>query len=169
MKFLGLLLTILIFSCNSKNHKYFEYDEIEYYKNGITEEQSNEICGNQKKSKTDLQRMGIILGEIPKSIADTSFVENLNSFGYSKSKINSKKFGRIDAIFTERKHSELMATGCIYVYRDILVFRKKSKIIGIAKICFGCGSNVIVGTKSNTAEFGMSGDYEKLNGILNEK
>ena len=110
--------------------------------------------------------MGIILGKIPKSITDTSFINNLETFGYTKSKIDEKKFNEIDEIFTEKKHSESYATACIYIYRDILIFKKKSKIIGIAKICFGCDANIIVGTKSNTEEFGMSGDYEKLSKIL---
>lgn len=33
-------------------------------------------------------------------------------------------------------------------------------------MCFSCDACVIVGTNSNTEEFGMSGDYEKLSEIL---
>ena len=189
MKKLLLLLTIVLIGCNSKTEKkietaekententikepkitggkYFEYDEIEHYKSEIEEDQIGELYDNQKKSIKDSLKMGIILGKIPKSITDTSFINNLETFGYTKSKIDEKKFNEIDEIFTEKKHSESYATACIYIYRDILIFKKKSKIIGIAKICFGCDANIIVGTKSNTEEFGMSGDYEKLSKIL---
>ncbi|MCF6142532.1 hypothetical protein L1S34_14665 [Flavobacterium sp. K77] len=192
MKNLIFLLAILLFSCNFKKEtkaenvetqnvesvikepkitgeKYFEYDEIEYYQNEIEEDQIEELYDNQKKSVKDSLKMGVILGEIPKSITDTNFIDNLKSFGYTKSKIEPKKFDKIDEIFTEKKHSESYATACIYIYRDILIFKRKSKIIGIAKICFGCDANVIVGTKSNTEEFGMSGDYQKLRKILTEK
>jgi hypothetical protein len=192
MKNIIFLLTIILISCNPKtqkttenvekqnteNHfkepkitgsKYFEYDEIEYYKSEIEEDQIGELYDDQKKSLKDSLKMGIILGEIPKSISDTNFIDYLNSFGYVKSKIEATKFDKIDEIFTEKKHSEVYATGCIYIYRDILIFKKKSKIIGIAKMCFGCDASVIVGTKSNTDEFGMSGDYEKLREILHEK
>lgn len=192
MKNIILLLTIILFSCNSKTEKktenfenqnaenvikepkitggkYFEYDEIEYYKNEIEEDQIGELYDNQKKSIKDSLKMGIILGEIPKSISDTNFIDNLKSFGYTKSKIEEKKFNKIDEVFTEKKHSEVYATACIYIYRDILIFKKKSKVIGIAKVCFGCDASVIVGTKSNTDEFGMSGDYEKLREILRGK
>ena len=192
MKNIIFLLAILLFSCNFKKEtkaenvemqnvesvikepkitgeKYFEYDEIEYYQNEIEEDQIEELYDNQKKSVKDSLKMGVILGEIPKSITDTNVIDNLKSFGYTKSKIEPKKFDKIDEIFTEKKHSESYATACIYIYRDILIFKRKSKIIGIAKICFGCDANVIVGTKSNTEEFGMSGDYQKLRKILTEK
>lgn len=192
MKNIILLLTIILFSCNSKTEKktenfenqnaenvikepkitggkYFEYDEIEYYKNEIEEDEIGELYDNQKKSEKDSLKMEIILGETPKSISDTNFIDKLKSFGYSKSKIEEQKFNKINEVFTEKKHSEVYATACIYIYRDILIFKKKSKIIGIAKVCFGCDASVIVGTKSNTDEFGMSGDYEKLSTILRGK
>lgn len=192
MKNIIFLITILLVSCNSKTEtkaenveklknervikepkitggKYFDYDEIEYYKSEIEEDQIGELYDNQKKSIKDSLKMGIILGEIPKSISDTNFIDNLETFGYTKGKIEEKKFNEIDEVFTEKKHSEAYETACIYIYRDILIFKKKSKIIGIAKICFGCDANIIVGTKSNTEEFGMSGDYEKLRKILRGK
>ena len=192
MKNILFLITILIFSCNSKTEtktenveeqniesvikepkitgeKYFEYDEIEYYKNEIEEDQIGELYDNQKKSVKDSLKMEIILGETPNLISDTNFVDNLKSFGYTKSRIEPKKFNKINEIFTEKKYSESYETACIYIYRDILIFKRKSKIIGIAKICFDCDANVIVGTKSNTEEFGMSGDYEKLRKILRGK
>jgi hypothetical protein len=186
MKKVILLLLILI-GCNTKSEKvkenfenvikepkktgekYFDYDEIEYYKIEIEEDFIGELYDNQKKSLKDTLKMGIILGQIPKSISDTYFIDYLKSFGYLKSKIEANKFNKIDEIFTEKKHSELYETACIYIYRDILIFKKKSKIIGIAKICFDCDANVIVGTKSNIEAFGMSGDYEKLREILSQK
>lgn len=192
MKNIIFILTIILFSCNSKKgtkaeniekqkvesyikepkitgEKYFEYDEIEYYQNEIEEDLIGELYDNQKKSVKDSLKMEVILGETPKSISDTKFIDNLKSFGYRKSKIESKKFAKINEIFTEKKHSESSETACIYIYRDILIFKRKSKIVGIAKICFGCDANVIVGTKSNTEGFGMSGDYEKLREILRGK
>ena len=80
-----------------------------------------------------------------------------------------KKFEEINKIFIEKKHYDISATACDYVFRDILIFKHKSKTIGIAKICFGCSGNQIVGTKANTEEFGMDGDYEKLKEILNRE
>ena len=192
MKNIIFLLVILLFSCNSKKEtkaensekqnvenvikepkitgeKYFEYDEIEYYQNQIEEDQIGELYDNQKKSVKDSLKMQVILGETPNSISDTNFIDNLKSFGYTKSNIEPEKFDKINEIFIEKKHSEMYETACIYIYRDILIFKRKSKIIGIAKMCFDCDASVIVGTKSNTGEFGMSGDYEKLRKVLRGK
>ena len=51
-------------------------------------------------------------------------------------------------------------------YRDILVFKKENKTVGVAKVCFGCSQSIITGTKLNTQEFGQSGDYGRLKKLL---
>jgi hypothetical protein len=171
MKNIILLLILIFLSCNSKkenNEKYFEYDEIEYYKSEIEEEQMGELYGNKKLSVEDSIKKGVILGEIPQSITDTNFINNLESYGYKKSKIDSIKFDKINEVFIEKINSDYYETACVYIFRDILIFKRKSKIVGIAKICFGCDANVIVGTNSNTIGFGMNEDYEKLRKILNK-
>lgn len=149
--------------------KYFDFDELIHYQNDFAEEKIGELYENQNKSEIDILKFGVILDEIPKSINDLTFINRLEEIGYVKSEINQKEFDKINQIFTEKKHAEPMYAGCVYVYRDILVFKKKSKIIGIAKICFGCGDSQIFGTKSNTEEFGQSGDYELLQKILYKK
>ena len=145
MKNIIFLITFLFFSCNSKTEtkvenvekqniesdikepkitgeKYFNYDEIEYYKSEIEEDKIGELYDNQSNSLNDSLKMGIILGEIPKSISDTNFIDNLKSFGYSKSNIKPEKFEKINEIFIEKKHFEVYDTACIYIYRDILIF-----------------------------------------------
>ena len=194
MKKITLLLLISLIGCNSTSNKknipqppeskgevivykepkitggkYFNYDEILHYKNDFSEEKIGELYDNKKKTEKDSFRFGVILGDIPKEINGLDFLKKLESIGYEKTNVNSKKFKELDEIFTEKKHDEVMAYGCVYVYRDILIFKRKSKIVGIAKICFGCGDSIILGTKSNTEEFGQSGDYEKLEKLLQEK
>ena len=66
----------------------------------------------------------------------------------------------------EKSTLENIATACIHVYRDILIFKKEGKVIGTAKICFDCMSKQIKGTTANTENFGQDGDYEKLEKIL---
>ncbi len=184
MKNIIFISAILLFSCNSRKEaklenaikettisgeKYFEYDEIEYYQNEIKEDQIGELYDNQKKSLKDSLKIEVILGETPKSISDTNFIDDLKSFGYTKSNIKSKKIEKINEFFSVKNHSESYITACIYVYRDILIFKRKSKVIGIAKICFSCNSKIIVGTKSITEKFGINGDYELLKEILRGK
>jgi hypothetical protein len=170
MKYILFLSLLITYGCSlTLGSKYFEYDEIEHYKSDYEESIIGELYDNQTKSKIDYLKYEVVLGEIPKTVSDTTFLKYLDTFGYTKLKVDSKKFSKIDEVFTEKKHLEVYATACEYVYRDILVFKKKSKIIGIAKICFGCDDSVIVGTNANTEEFGMSGDYAKLKKILEEK
>jgi hypothetical protein len=149
--------------------KYFEYDEIEFYNTDFQEDKIDELYDNQEKSFQDSLKMEVILGGTPKSILDLSFIDYLKKIGFKKSKINSNQFKAIDKIFTEKKHAEYYEFACIPIFRDVLIFKNKSKVVGIAKICFTCNNSVIVGTNANTEEFGMSGDYEKLSEILYEE
>ncbi|KUJ62176.1 hypothetical protein AR687_09135 [Flavobacteriaceae bacterium CRH] len=189
MKNIVLLLSILLLGFNSKTNqkvtpigelvtyeksiitskKYFNYDEIIHYKNDFKEKKIAQLYDNYEKSEKDSFRFGVIVGKIPKSIDEVGFLDKLETIDYTKTSVDSKKFKQIDKIFTEKKHDQVFELSCIYVYRDILIFKKKSKIVGVAKICFGCGASIILGTKSNTEEFGQSGDYEKLEKLLNDK
>lgn len=192
MKNITFLLLIFLISCNSKienkaknnekqniesvkkgpkitGEKYFEYDQIEHYQNEIEEGQIGELYDNKKKSVKDSLKMGIILDMIPTKLTSEVFLKQLESIGYKKTNVDTKKFEKIDEIFTEKKHEIFEVSACVYVYRDILIFKKKSKVIGIAKICFGCGASIILGTKSNTEEFGQSDDYWKLEKLLYNK
>lgn len=187
-KIFFILIIIFTFSCKETNldsekvnfkvikqevkitgEKYFDFDELIHYKSDFEEDKIGELFDNQNKSEIDKLKYGVLLDEIPNSINETDFISKLESIGYSKKVIKKSEFNSINKIFIEKKHAEPMYSACVYVYRDILIFKKKSKIIGIAKICFGCGANRIYGTKSNTEEFGQGGDYEKLEKILYKK
>ncbi len=62
--------------------------------------------------------------------------------------------------------SEILEGFCLPVFRDILIFKKRHKVIGIVKICFGCEKAVIVGSQANTIGFGQDGDFQKLKKLL---
>lgn len=80
--------------------------------------------------------------------------------------IDQSKFEQIDKIFREKIVFNKIETACIPWYNDILIFKKKGEIVGIAKINFDCGTNIIIGTNANTENFGQEGDYEKLKELL---
>jgi hypothetical protein len=146
--------------------KYFEYDSIDYYSNRFDESKIGELYDNQYKSEADSFKIGIILGQIPKSITDLAFIDKLAKIGYKKTFIDKVKFDSIDKIFMEKITIDNIVTGCIYVYRDILIFKKNSKVVGTAKVCFGCMANQIHGTTASTENFGQDGDYGKLAKLL---
>nr|WP_288836346.1 hypothetical protein [uncultured Flavobacterium sp.] len=146
--------------------KFFDYDEIEYWSNDFDGASVIDLYDNYFKSELDSFRAGVIVGNIPKSISDLTFINKLGEIGYSKSYIDKSYFSSIDSIFIEKETKENVGTACVYVFRDILIFKKGRRVIGVAKVCFGCMGNKIIGTTAMTDNFGQDGDYKRLEGIL---
>ena len=144
--------------------EFFEYDKIEYYNNDI--DSVDALENNKGLSKLNNLKYEIILGETPKKLDDFEFLPNLEKINFQKSEIDKSKFGEINKIFVEKTVNQIADYACIAVYRDILIFKKQNKTIGIAKICFECFKKQIIGTNANTENFGQDGDYEKLEKIL---
>jgi hypothetical protein len=146
--------------------KFFEYDAIDYYTSDFDESKIGDLYDNQSRSEIDSFKMGVVLGDIPKSISDLTFIDKLAKIGYKKASINKSKFDNIDNLFIEKTTTKNIATSCIYVYRDVLIFKKDNRVVGTAKVCFGCLANQINGTTANTVNFGQEGDYEILEKLL---
>ena len=146
--------------------KFFEYDRIVHYFNPYDESNLKDLYNSQTKSEIDSIKKGVIVGHIPTNIFDLSFIDKLERIGYKNENVDKSKFGAIDNIFTEKVITENLSTACISIYRDILIFKKQSKVIGTAKICFECMDHQITGTNANTGNFGQDGDYSQLQKIL---
>jgi hypothetical protein len=174
-----LFLTIFLFNCQSDNTNmdtdnktgklFFDYDAIDYYFNNIDELHSPELYDNHNTSADDSIRTKVIIGNTPKDIADLAFIDKLEAFGYSKSSVDTSLFKAINEVFSEKPPGNTLVRGCIYIYRDILVFKKKGKVIGTAKICFACGDAQIKGTTAYTDMFGQNDDYERLEKALKKQ
>lgn len=91
----------------------------------------------------------------------------MKKIGFQKKEINKSKFTQMNKIFVEKTFNDGINYACIPFFRDILIFKKQGKVIGIAKICFDCHQFRIIGPEANTDNFGMDDDYEKLGNILN--
>ena len=157
MKNIFFLFGILLFSCNTKTSKkveeniyeppkitgmkYFDFDEIVHYKNEIASSELRKLYFDRKTKLDSLKYEVITNREIPKTVTDTAFISKLEEIGFLKSKVNKIKFEEINSIFKEKKHDEISGFACDYIFRDILVFKRKSKTVGIAKICFECQAN----------------------------
>ncbi|MDN5481930.1 MAG: hypothetical protein L0G30_10180, partial [Chryseobacterium sp.] len=145
---------------------YFDYDGIDHYHVSTNESSVMALDTIPNRSKEDQLKLDVITDKIPKNINDTDFIKSLEKIGFKKTVIISHKFKKINEIFVEKTVSENIEYACAPVYRDILIFKKKEKIIGMAKMCFDCHQKQITGTKANTENFGQDGDYEKLQQIL---
>lgn len=164
------MLIMYLLGCKSlENHSgklFFDYDTIHHYSIIMDDSQVNELYDRKSDSTLDSLRYRIILDETPTTITDTAFLVNLEIIGYKKTIIDTAIHNEINSIFMEKKTEEILATSCIYIYRDILIFRNMGKISGMAKICFECMAHHIVGTEANTAYFGQNGGYARLQKIL---
>jgi hypothetical protein len=171
MNRLFFFLLLILLSCKSntesknKGERYFSYDEIVHYKNNFDKMKLNEVIKNKSYSEIDSLRNGVLLEYIPKAINDTSFVQKLESLGYKKTIIEKDKFEELNEIFSIKK-VDVIESSCVYIYRDILIFKKKSKIVGIAKICFGCDDSQIFGAKKKDEIIRQYIDFEKIEKIL---
>ena len=161
-----IIIFVLLFSCNGE--QYFDYDNIDYYFIDFDKDKIIELYENKSKSVQDSIKLGVISGEIPNDLMDLTFIGNLEAIGYRKKLIEISKFKDINEIFVEKTAYESSAYACVPVYRDILVFKKNDKVVGVTKVCFDCRIHRIVGTESNTRDFGQSGDYERLLRVIKD-
>lgn len=145
---------------------YFEYDEVIHYFIEMKEDEFHDLVMKDRLTSKEKLLLEIIEDRVPETMKDTTVIDKLKNIGYTSQKIPTKRLSSLDRIFCERFHSELVGYKCIPIYRDILVFKKQQQTIGIAKICFECDKNHIIGTDKNTEAFGQSGDYKRLYKVL---
>jgi hypothetical protein len=149
---------------------YFDFDKVDYFSIDIDEEKVWNLWSNKHRTSKE-ELLSKIIGnyDFPKSIFDVDFLSNIESIGYTKFILDESKYNTVKSIFRFKKNTIIDSFACPAIYRDILVFKKNKKIIGIAKICFGCRHHHILGSKLNTDQFGQGGDYEKLYKLLYNK
>ena len=160
-----IILLFLLTSCKSSK-EYFYFDEIIHYRMNISNNNLFELEQIKNKTKIDSFLLKFTYEDEPKNINDTEFFSNLNSKYFKRTIIDNSKLIKFRDIFKEKYHFKTSETACEPIFRDIFIFRKKNKLIGIAKICFECKKCYILGTNANTNEFGQSGDYNKLKNLV---
>lgn len=55
---------------------------------------------------------------------------------------------------------------CEPIYRDIFLFKKNTKVSGIAKLCYDCEKSLFIGTSAVVSNFGAKGEFEQLRKII---
>ena len=168
------ILFLAFLSCNFKTDKkteeclpYFQFDKAEHYSISIDEGTVWDIEEKENKTNDESRLVELLLQGTPYKLSDTLKFNNIETLGFKKKEIQKDKFSQLDQIFCERKHEDAMYSLCIAIYRDILIFKQNNKTIGFAILCFDCWDSIITGTNKNTLEFGQSGDFQKLGGLLN--
>jgi hypothetical protein len=146
--------------------KFFDYDQIDHYHKEFENADLSRLLERQKLTVLDSLNAGALLDKLAPDLSDTPFIKHLIKAGFEKKKVDPSNFSKIDSVFIEKEVEENSTSNCIYIYRDILVFKKRNRTIGVAKICFECNAHQISGTTANTENFGQDGDYDKLQKLL---
>lgn len=177
-----IIISFFILNCKSKDNSnvyegemvgssykgdpisYFDFDKVEYYFKDID---SNELRLERGTTDSIDQYLKIVESHYPISIKyGTQFQKELIQYGYSKYTLKNSLHPKIDSIFSKKPCNDWSADACIPEYRDIFIFFKEDKIIGIGKICFGCKLHHILGEKVSSGNFGQCGDFEKLEELV---
>ncbi len=173
----GLIYLIVVFGCKNGNspkiaevenqcNPYFYFDKVEHYFLDMEEDSLWEIEEKTEKTDKEIKQLELLIQYTPDKLEDTTYLIDLEKLDFVKTNIDSNKFEQLNSIFCKRKHKEVIAMSCIAIYRDILVFKRDNKTIGIAKLCFDCDRYVITGTSLNSDDFGQSGDFQRLYEVL---
>lgn len=144
---------------------FYDYEVIEHYHNP----NPNVSMSGNYEPDFNLRKRAIVYYKTPTNLSDTSFIEELRSFGFRRSYVHPRHFKTLNQVFVERKSNVQFDSSCIPIYRDVLIFRKDNKIVGIAKLCFSCRQHYFVGANASTSYFGSHNEYEILLPILREK
>ncbi|WP_035646185.1 hypothetical protein [Flavobacterium sp. ASV13] len=186
MKIYFFILAAIVFSsCNdskraeANNEKvvkkelrpFFDSDKIDHYYLNFSEEDFTKIMMKEKNTPKELEFIDLFVHHFPDTIPNENFEKVLLYHNYKKSNLSLKQQKEIENVFSEKDSLQNTFAACAAEYRDIFIFKKKEKTIGIAKICFTCGRTQIVGSPLDTSGFGLWTEFDKLKKIVhpNEK
>lgn len=180
-KYIFILIAIIISSCNNSKktdignlkiakkelRPFFDSDKIDHYYLDFSEKEFEYLVSDntaQKEKKKEF--FNLFMGYYPDSISKKNFEELLLKYKYKKSKLSAKQEKEIENVFSEKDSLMTEGSACVAEYRDIFIFKKKEKTVGIAKICFKCGRYQIIGSKLDVSGFGLWKELDKLENIV---
>lgn len=157
----------LTFKKDSTLKLFFDFDEVSYfYNNYDATSEENKYDRYPSKHKVDKFKILTLFSYHPTNISDIGFIDYLSKNGFVENKLDSTLFDQLNDIFVEKPANSHISNSCSPTFRDVLIFRKYNKVIGIVKICFQCNEAYFVGANHNTLHFGVFGEYEKLKLLL---
>ncbi|MBD3581721.1 hypothetical protein [Flavobacterium selenitireducens] len=146
---------------------YFIFDKVTYYHKELAQGFVDSLYANQEKSRKDQGLLQIVTGNVPVNPRDTLFVNNMEILEFSKKEIDKSKNEQLAKIFSQKNvTNSVEETACKPIFKDILVFRQKGNIVGVAKISFDCKKQQMVGIRYSPEDFGKAGEYEELQKLL---
>ena len=149
--------------------KFYECDKIEHFYLNVSEEKVMKLLRNKNKTTNETILQKLLVSNFPESITEPNFESILLENKFIKTELNKIKKSEVENIFSQKDSLKTEFSSCIAYYRDVFVLKKDDSIIGIAKVCFGCGISQFKGTKVDTEGFGLYTELEKLEKIIRNK
>jgi hypothetical protein len=149
--------------------KFYDCDKIEHFYLDISEEKVMKLAKIKNRNKDQNNLIGLLVSHYPDSISEPNFEANLLKYKFIKTELSEIKKTEVENIFSEKDSVQTEFSSCLPYYRDIFIFKKKDSIVGIAKVCFGCGVSKFRGSKVNTDGFGLYSELNKLKKIIRKK
>lgn len=167
MKKIILFVFFTLFISCQEDKPFFDFDEAYLYQ--ISSKESNKFFGDDKSTtqteKEEFNKIAFIYS-YPTALDDKWYFEKIETYYPKKQKIDKSKLKELSNIFTERKEEMTEAMACDPIFRNVFIFKKEGKVVGISKICFDCLEHHTVGTKRNTNHFGSNNEFEKLEKLV---
>lgn len=139
-----------------------QFDSLVHYSKSIDFYQ----IGALQDQKTKSQQDEFLLSVLGDNQVDTVILNRLEEVGYVKTLIDRSHYEVIDSLFFRKTRQEDIDSSCIHEFRDVLVFYRNKKCVGLAKICFDCKAIVPWGEGTPFNGFGDWSDYDKLHSVL---
>lgn len=161
-KFIIVFLSVVLLLLSYFGYKYFsstnlEFDEVSHYVIADEDVRDENLFHD---NFSDLQS-AIIYNDYPYNL-DFKFYEELTKVGFKKNEIDKIKFSKLKDILKYEFNIKIGTSRCLTTYRDILVFQKNNKIVGVVKICFGCGQYCSIGENLPDFNFDKYNELEVL-------
>jgi hypothetical protein len=182
-KYIFILIVIVFWSCNDSKKvnlesqkvvkkelkPFFDSDKIDHYYLNFSDKDFFTLARKANNTKKEKEFIDIYEFDFPDTIPKENFEKILLNHKYKKSNLSLKQQKEIENVFSEKDSLQDTFAACVAEYRDIFIFKKKEKTVGIAKICFKCGRLQIVGSKLDTSGFGLWSELDKLKKIVRPK
>lgn len=185
-KFIFTLIVIVISSCNHAKKEeiknkdslkvtkkelrpFFDSDKIDHYYLNFSEDEFTKFIKKDNRTKKEEEFSNLFTGYFPDSLPKKDFEKTLLNHNYKKSNLSIKEQNEIEDVFSEKDSLKDYGYACVAEYRDIFLFKKQEKTIGIAKICFKCSRFQIIGSKIDVSGFGLWEELDKLKNIIRTK
>ncbi|RZJ84209.1 MAG: hypothetical protein EOO20_21540 [Chryseobacterium sp.] len=159
-----IVLLLIIVSCEKENEYFLNFDEVVHYK--IEDSLINSIIHKEKKTEAESITEHFVFDWTDDGPITKKMITSLDHTLYTMYPLDTIHNWKLREIFKEDEIIFENNRTCEPVYRDMLVFKNKGKIIGLAKLCFDCEISDFMGTNADTKNFGGSQEFDRLRKIF---